>query len=294
MLDGWSGDPFWVQLILIKLGSGAISMTLLCFLIWKGAFKEWLAPFLVFNYTMMLLSVGWILARGTSEQIMYYYPMIIPFMMMWFASFYVGRLASLSGLFIATIFAYWLYAGFLGMATDLKQGQMFFFVPCAVAACCYNYFVRQLRQKMVMNDLKLTAQKEALTQNLLRLQDYSNLLTRKKDTLVSQLNQLQKQIPEGLKLDMEKLFESANLMGDTRLDQQVFSQGQLQYLLDHQLTSDQILLLSGLSLNLGYEQIQEKFFPHLSVRSLENMASKIRKQLKLPRGSNLTRLFERY
>lgn len=268
-----------------------IILGVLLFLVKTERLYQWLTAFLFFNFIMMLCPVGLILWITKGTEINIYYAMIVPLTMIWYASFYLGRSLGIAALLFVTVLAFYLI-GQGNAETATNDIQLVYNLAGASIAFAYNFAARKMRGRIVLNDLKLSDQTEALTENLLKLQEHNELLSKKRDTLVAQLHKLQKQIPKGLQVDMEELFKSADLLNEADLDQQVFSQRQLSLLIERELTRDQILLLSGLALNLEYKQIQQKLFPHLSIRSLENMASKIRKQLNLPRGSDLSKVFE--
>ncbi len=277
---------------------GAASISVLgplMILQFKGLLPRRLDAILINTYVVLSFSTLLLVHRYAEIAIIrVYYPMIIAFFMVLFASLYFGTIWMPILLFSTTVTMIWY------MQTDMDlmsrkeiTVQSVFLLSTAFAATVYNYFLVRVRFRLISSDIQIAAQKERLKNNLFKARERNQMLAKREEILEKRLDKIKSQLPKKIQQELLTILEtSGGLESVSSLSAEVFSERQVNKLLQFGLSADQILLLSGIYLKLDRSEIQESLFPHLSVRSLENMTSKIRSALQLGRGGDLNAFLE--
>ena len=282
-----SYKAFWF----IRLSVVGLNLFLLFLLEKKGLLKNYLNHYVVAVYGTALIGL-WcmLLLSEPNEAGRSFYLYYVPMMMVAFSAFYYKKLVGIAlicllSILISTLIA-WL---FLNLSFEQLSGHVMYFIGAFVICMMYNYWVQKVRAKIIIANIQLEEQKEKLRIRIQHTSERNTLLKDQKKHLDSRLSYFREQLPISLQSEIMSVFDEKGLIQEeVDWQTQVFSKRQIQILTEqYSLKKDHILLLSGIYLSLTYTEIQESLFPHLSVRSVENMASSLRKKLNLPRGASL-------
>ncbi|MFY0600802.1 MAG: hypothetical protein JXR03_14100 [Cyclobacteriaceae bacterium] len=265
-------------------------------LIW---FEKFVTNVKAFNAIIVLisffLSLGVIAMIHFSEETevgKYFYFIALIFMFIWMGAFLNVHLLRYLFLSFALLLIYVIVIGFFGKMNLNTSIAIFFSIGGIMFGGGYNYNVLVVRRTLFLTQKKLKEQNEAIKRELIDTQYNKSFLDKEKERLNEKIKELIKNIPEAHRKEILSLInQKQGESGQGRheeLQKKIFTEKQIKTLI-HKfgLNEDQIKFLSGLSIGMSYEEIRETFFPHLSIRTVENMPTTLRRTFGLNRGGNL-------
>ncbi len=280
----------------IRLGIVLLNIGMSYLLTRKSGIQRHLNQCLILIFSTSLIGI-WItlmISQG-SEPGRPFYLYVVPMMMVSLASFYDRGIVSVAITYIGGVLgSSWLVLQYLKLPMGSVIMHILLFSIGVVVSLLYTYWIQKVRLTIYGINSQLEEQKENLRIRLQQVGERNRLLTTQKELLATKLDYFSEQLPKSLEKEIMGLFRQKGLIPEEiKWEEQVFSNWQLQTLTEqYQLKKDQILLLSGVYLGLSYDEIRESLFPHLSIRSVENMASSLRKALNLPRGADLSEFMD--